>query len=189
MRRKKSTIDIEVQILVVGALILLVTLQSFMIAWGLNKAADIASQVARPDRGLAFFKIMTLVLTPIVALNAVVGTLIAKRISEPLNDIRLAMNEIAHGNLEQALDGEPGEFLSEYKLDCNRMAETLRQLIYRDRNHADEANELLSQCQKWLSHQKLKADDREKLETLLADAKSRLSIINDHFLRGKRAKI
>src|SRR5271163_616064 len=68
--RKKSTIDIEVQILVVGALILLVTLQGFVIAWGLNKAVDIASQAARPDRGLAFFKVMTLMLTPIVALNA-----------------------------------------------------------------------------------------------------------------------
>ncbi|MFH1620008.1 MAG: hypothetical protein ABIG11_08920, partial [bacterium] len=71
-------------------------------------------------------------------------------------------------------------------LDFNQMMQTLRRLIYRDHKYAAEADDILTECREWLSRQEtLPSRESEQLNSLINNAKSRLSIINAHFMKGR----
>jgi nitrogen fixation/metabolism regulation signal transduction histidine kinase len=176
-----------IRLLMVITLSVIVGLQALLLAWGLHYAATASADVPRPDQQLYFFKAALLFLVPVVAVNAALGAFLAEKLVKPLERMRRAMAEVARGNLEHPFESDPDELLQAYTAECEHMLDTLRRLLYRDRGHADEANERLTRCQSILDgRDRLGKEEREKVEALLAEAKSYLSMVNDHFLKGKR---
>lgn len=185
-KRRRFYIDPEIQFPLIVSLILLITIQGFLVGWGFYKAIAIAKDWQRPDQMLQFFKALALTIVPIVLVNFLVGTYLSHKVAGPLYKMRRTMSEIARGNLEGEVLLRRGDLLQSCALDFNEMMQTLRRLIYRDHKHADEANLILSECETWLAKRKsLPAGEREELQKLLKDAKSRLSVINTHFLKGR----
>lgn len=178
---------LDLRVLLIGALVVLVAGEAFMLGWGINAAAGASADVARPDRQLYFFRSALLFLLPATALNAALGAWAARRICRPLDEVRAAMAEVHRGNLEPTFTTAPDEFLAAYKEECRQMLETLSTLLYRDRGHAEEADKILSRCRALLErHERVSGEDKERLLAMLTDAKSRLSIINDHFMKGRK---
>jgi hypothetical protein len=67
------------------------------------------------------------------------------------------------------------------------MLQTLRTLLYRDHQFAAEATEILAECQKLTAGQKAgEPGSPGGIDGLLNEARSKLSVINHHFLKGRR---
>ncbi|MBI4061575.1 MAG: methyl-accepting chemotaxis protein [Elusimicrobia bacterium] len=185
--RRRYYVDSELQFPIILALLLLVTLEGVFVGWGFSKAAALARDWRRLDQVAAFFKAFLLTVVPLVAGNFLIGTWLSHKIAGPLVRMRRAMAEIARGNLEVDISERKGDLLHAYVRETGRMAETLRRLIYRDHAHAAEADALLTKCRQRLSENAgLGEDERRELNALLDEAKSRLGIINTHFLKGRR---
>lgn len=185
--RRRYYIDPELQFPMILALIALVTVEGVFIGWGLSRAAALARDWQRLDQVASFFKALLLTAVPLVVGNFVLGTWLSHKIAGPLMRMRQAMVEIARGNLEIDISERKGDLLHSYVREMDRMAETLRRLIYRDHTHAAEVDALLTQFRQRLAGSKsLGEAERRELSALLDEAKSRLSIINTHFLKGRR---
>lgn len=184
--RRRLYVDPEVQFPLILALILIVTGEGLFVGWGLMKAVAAAKDWQNPDQAKRFFFVLAATIIPVVAANFILGAWLSNKIAGPLLRLRQTIAEIARGNLEVSVALRQGDFLQAHAGEMNRMIETLRRLLYRDRGHAVEADELLDDCLKRLDKAKgvpeaVARDLRERI----ADAKSRLSIINHHFLKGK----
>jgi hypothetical protein len=84
---------------------------------------------------------------------------------------------------------EQGELLHSHTAQFNEMAERLRHLIYRDYQYTRDVNETLTRCEHWLhDRQGLSAEEKKELQKLLQEGKSKLSVINSFFMRGKEEK-
>ena len=183
----RAKVDSELLVSAIVILVLVVGIEGVLLGWGVAKAAQLVINVPRPDRSLAFIEWFALIITPLLAVNAALGAYIAYELSAPLNRIRKAMNEITRGNLEHELELPAGGLLRDYSLDCQKMLQTLRRLVYRDHGSATEAGALLAQCQKLLSEQQPGVPlDLKKLGELLTEVRSELSVINYHFTKGRR---
>lgn len=186
---RKLYIDPELQVPVIVVLILLVTLESLFVGWGFYKAISITKQWDRPDQTMEFFYVVALTVVPVVIFNFILGIYLSYKIAGPLTRIRKVMKEISRGNLEDTVALEHADLLQSCAIDMNKMVQTLRTLIYRDRNYISEVNVTLNECQNWLSNlHGVKTKERKDLEKLLKEAKSRLSIINMYFTKGKKEK-
>lgn len=184
--RRRFYVDPEIQFPLILALIFLVTGEGLFVGWGLMQAVVAAKDWQNPDQARRFFFILAATIVPVVAANFLVGAWLSNKIAGPLLRLRQAMGEVARGNLEVSVSLRQGDFLQKHAQEMNRMVETLRRLLYRDRVHAEEADELLDACLKRLDKAKGLPEAVEKdLREGLAGAKSRLSIINHHFLKGK----
>ncbi|MBI4376091.1 MAG: methyl-accepting chemotaxis protein [Elusimicrobia bacterium] len=184
--RKRLYIDPELQFPLVLSLILLVTGQALFVGWGFYKAVEVARQWDRADQAYQFFKVLLLTIVPVVGVNFAAGLWISNKIAGPLARIRRALSEISRGDLEQEITTRNTDLLQTHVQELNRMAQTLRRLIYRDRGFVEEADELLSRCQAQLDQSDgLSGQAKTELQRLLDGAKSRLSIINAHFLKGR----
>lgn len=184
--RQKFYVDPEVQFPVILGVILLVVGQGPVVGWAFSKLIALAREWERPDQATQFFKVALLTVVPIVAVNFLIGAWLSHKIAGPLWRIRQAMGEIARGNLEVELSIRGRDILQGYAQEMNRMVQTLRRLIYRDHQHAAEADALLTKCRQWAARRKdVPEGARKELEELIDGAKSRLSIINAHFLKGK----
>lgn len=184
--RRRFYIDPEVQFPLILALILIVTFEGFFVGWGLMNAVAAAKDWRNPDQLRRFFLLLAATIVPVVVANFALGAWLSNKIAGPLLRLRQAMGEVARGNLEVTVTLRSGDFLQKHAQEMNRMVETLRRLIYRDRVHAEEADELLDGCLKRLD--KAKGVPEAAVEDLrqgLDGAKSRLSVINRHFLKGK----
>ncbi len=175
-------IDKDILIAAILILVLLLGVEGIAIGWAVNHAALQVSQVPRPDRVLAFARWWVIILAPFVALNAALGAWLAYRLSTPLWRIREALREVTAGNLEVELAAGPGELLGGYTQECRDMLQTLRRLIYRDRRSAEEVSALLAQGQELLRE----PGHEKKLGQLLTEARSTLSVVNHHFMKGRR---
>lgn len=177
--------DTQVLLLLLAAILPLVFVQSLLVGWGIHQAVAVVQHIPRPDRLLAFFKLFVAVLIPAAVLNALVVAYVAAKFSRALDHVRRGMEEIGRGNLEHQFHVAPGEFLKPYSTEFQRMQETLRELIYRDRDYAVKAEEVLGRCRRALEKGELKAVEREKLLELLSEAMSYLSVVNHHFTKGR----
>ena len=176
------------RLLLIVGLIVVVGLQAFLVGWALDRAAAVSLMIERPARLMHFFELLLFILVPVVALNAGLGAYLAHKLVRPLERIRLALSEVTRGNLEHPFESQPDELLRAYTAECEKTLETLRRLLYRDRGHADEANDRLSRLNSLLEKSgRLSKEDQATAETMIAEAKSYLSLVNDHFLKGKRA--
>lgn len=184
--RRKFYIDPEVQFPITLTLIALVMGEGVFVGWGFSRAIAVARNWEHPDQVAQFFKILFTILLPLVAANFAIGIWLSHKIAGPLMRMRRTMSEIARGNLEADVSIRSGDFLHSYAQELNRMLETLRRLLYRDHAHAVEADALLSQARGWLAERKDIPDAaRRELGGIIDGAKSRLSIINAHFMKGK----
>ncbi len=183
--RQRFYVDPEIQFPIILSLILLVTAQGFFVGWGFSKAIAVARQWQRPEQAAEFFTVLLLTVIPVVALNFALGTWISHKFAGPLLQMRRALGEVARGNLEVEVRIRSGDFLHAHAQELNRAVSVLRKLIYRDQGYAREADEVLLRCQERLSRSALADDEKRQLKVLLDDAKSRLSIINAHFSKGK----
>ncbi len=183
---QRSPVDRDILIFAVVILILLVGSQSFIVGWGLNKAAALTSEIKRqPDHLLAFIKWLALIILPLVAVNAAIGLWIARAVSAPLMRIKTALNEVTRGNLEYEFILPPTELLQNYTKDCYTMLQTLRRLTYRDRQSVLEAGSFLEQCRELLARPSSEGSpDSAKIIELLNLARSEISVINHHFTKG-----
>lgn|GEM_PF-2697628 len=182
-------VDQELLILTIVLLVFLGGADGVVLGWGMNKAAQWVISGGTPDRLqiLAYIKRFALFAIPVVAFNAVVGAVVARRLSLPIIRMRRAMIETTRGNLEYELDLPPGALLDEYTAECRKMIETLRRLTYRDHESARLASDLLGQCQKAVAENPpAKAEERQRIENLLNQARAQLSVINYHFTKGRR---
>ena len=188
--RHRFYIDPELQFPIILALIALVMGEGVFVGWGFSKAVAVARNWERPDQAAQFFKILFATLVPLVAVNFAIGTWLSHKIAGPLMRMRKAMAEITRGNLEVEISERRGDLLHSYVREMSRMAETLRRLIYRDHAYVAEADVLLTQCREWLAKRKsLTEAERKELSVLIDGAKSRLSIINAHFMKGRHASV
>ncbi|MEK7381785.1 MAG: hypothetical protein AAB262_00700 [Elusimicrobiota bacterium] len=186
--RRRYYVDSELQFPMILALIALVTVEGVFIGWGFSRAAALARDWRRLDQAASFFKVLLLTVVPLVVGNFVIGTWLSHKIAGPLVRMRRMMTEIARGNLEVEISERKGDLLHSHVREMGRMTETLRRLIYRDHAHAAEVDTLLTQCRQRLDKSEgLREAERRELGALLDEAKSRLSIINTHFLKGRKA--
>lgn len=183
------TVDEELLVVIVALLLLLVGAEGVYLGWGMNKAGQWAASAPIADRTLTFVKWFAAILSPVVVLNAALGAYAARVLSAPLIHMRRALNEAARGNLKHELDLPAEGFLSEYTNDCRRTLETIRRLIYRDHASAREAGALLAQCQELVEKGEAGAPERKKISELLNKARSQLSVINHHFVRGRKEQV
>jgi len=184
--RRRYYVDSELQFPMILALIALVTVEGAFVGWGFSRAAALARDWQRLDQVAAFFKSLLLTVVPLVIGNFVIGAWLSHKIAGPLVRMRHAMTEIARGNLEVGISERKGDLLHSYVREMGRMEETLRRLIYRDRKHAAETDALLTRCRQWLAARKnLGETERRELSALIDEAKSRLGIINTHFMKGR----
>ena len=187
--RRKFYIVPEIQFPLIVGLVLLTTLQGLFLGWGFYKLIFIAKQWERADQAAAFFLTVFGTIVPTVALNFAFGTYFSHKIAGPIYKMRKAIGEITRGNLEQELQIRKGDLLQSCSEDFERMLQTLRRLLYRDHAHSMEVNDLLTEMQAWVAEKKdLKDEERRKLQKLILDCKSRVGIINTHFLKGKQDK-
>jgi nitrogen fixation/metabolism regulation signal transduction histidine kinase len=188
MRRNFYT-DPELQFPLIVSLIGLVTIQSLFVGWGFYRMIAIARQWDRPDQAWAFFATLAFTIVPVVLVNFALGTYLSHKIAGPLSKIRLAAGEIARGNLEVDVRVREGDLIQSYAVDFNTMIQTLRRLIYRDRDHAQEADKLLTDMLEWLASEKeLGEAGKTQAIKFVNGAKSRLSVINTHFMKGRDRK-
>lgn len=186
---KKLYIDPEIQLPIIVVLILLVSIESIVFAFGFLQAIAITKQIHNPNQTLEFFILLICTIVPVVIVNFFLGTYLSHKIAGPMQKIRKAMTEITRGNLEGNIFLKEGDFLQSYALDFNRMIQTLKNHIQRDRMYVTEANELLNECQSLLSNgQGLSSKDCKHMQKIIKNAKSRLSIIDVHFTKRKEAK-
>jgi methyl-accepting chemotaxis protein len=184
--RRKLYIDPEIQFPLILALIALVTVEGAFVGWGFSNAIAAAKEWERPDQAARFFRILIGTLIPVVAVNFAAGTWLTNKIAGPLARLRQGMSEIARGNLETVVQIRSGDLLHKHVHDFNLMTQTLRRLIYRDHKHAAEIDDIMTQARGWLSRQKdLPETSKADLEALINAVKSRQSIINAHFMKGK----
>ena len=187
--RRKYYVDPEVQFPLIAGLLLWTTLQGLFLGWGFYRLLVIAKQWERPDQATDFFLTLLFVLVPLVLLNLIGGVYLSHKIAGPLHKMRLLMAEIARGNLEEELQVRRGDMLQNYAEDFNRMLHTLRRLLYRDYEHSRQTNDLVTDIQEWVEAKSDLPDaERKKLQKLLIACKSRLGIINTHFLKGRQVQ-
>ncbi|MEK7767341.1 MAG: HAMP domain-containing protein, partial [bacterium] len=157
-----------------------------LIGGGVSALVAVARQWDRPDQASSFFRLLAILMVSVVAVNVLLGVYVTHKIAGPLERLRRGMAQVARGNLEEEILLRRGDLLGEFTHGFNQMVEALRHLIYRDHRFVIEANELLTQCQQRISSDQGRgAGDREELQQLVKEAKSRLSIINDHFMKGR----
>lgn len=188
-RRRELFIDSQVQFPLMLALLALVAVEGTVVGWALTKLLAAARQWDRPDQAALFFKTLVITLLPLFAANWALGAWLSGKLARPLLALRRGLTEIARGNLEVEVAPRPGDLLGDHLQGLNKTTETLRRLIYRDHAHAAEVVELMGQAQAWLSrHKDLPEPSRKELQAVIDGAKSRLSIINNHFMKGRHAK-
>lgn len=184
--RQRYYVDAEVQFPIIVCLILLVSVQGLFVGWGFSKAIAAAKAWDSPDQVLRFFAIVACTIIPVVGFNFLLGVWLSHKIAGPLVRVRQVAAEVARGNLDVEAAARKGDFLQSHLQDVDRMIGTLRRLIYRDRDYAEQANDLLTECQKSLAKAKgLSEESRVIAEKLLLNAKSKLSVVNTHFLKGR----
>lgn len=184
--RRRLYIDPDVQFPLILALLFFVAVEGAFFGWGFAKAIAVARQWDRPDQAAAFFKTLLLCLVPFVAVNFAAGAWLSHKIAGPLLSIRKAMERVGRGDLEVEVVLRRGDFLHAQAQEMNRLVQTLRRLLYRDHAHAAEVDALMTQEREWLARQKdLPEPARAELRALIDGAKSRLSIINAHFVKGR----
>lgn len=185
--RRNFYTDPELQFPLIAALILLVTVQSLFVGWGFYKLIAIARQWDRPDQAMAFFRTLALTIVPVVIVNFLIGTYLSHKIAGPLFKIKRAVNEITRGNLEADVSLRKGDLIQSYAVEFNTMVQTLRRLIYRDNTNSREADKILGQILELISaNTELSGESKSGIVKLLNAAKSRLSVINTHFMKGKK---
>lgn len=184
--KRKYYVDPAVQVPVILALIVLVTAEGLFVGWGFSRVIALASNWENPRQVAEFFKALALTLVPLVGVNFVLGVWLSHKVAGPLLRMRQVMAEVTRGNLEVEAASAKGELLHEHLKDLNRMVETLRRLLYRDHNHAMEVDFIMTECREWLAKRKDLSDStRKELTGFIDGAKSRLSIVNTHFLKGR----
>lgn len=186
-RRRKFYVDPGLQFPLVAGFILMVCVEGGLIGWGVSALVSVARQWDRPDQAAAFLRLLAVLIVSVVAVNVALGLYVTHKIAGPLERLRRGMAQVAGGNLEGEILIRRGDLLSGFTHGFNQMIEALRHLIYRDHRFVTEANDLLTQCQQRISRDRgpVAAGDREELQRLVKEAKSRLSIVNDHFMKGR----
>lgn len=185
-RRRKFYVDPVLQFPLIAGFILVVCVEGGLIGWGISALVAVARQWDRPDQAAAFLRLLAVLVMSVVAVNLMLGIYVTHKIAGPLERLRRGMAQVARGNLEEEILIRRGDLLSGFTHGFNQMVDALRHLIYRDHRFVAEANELLTQCQQRISSDRGPgAGDREALQHLVKEAKSRLSIINDHFMKGR----
>lgn len=188
MFRRRFYVDPEIQFPMIVGLLAVTTLVGFFLGWGVYKAIAVAKDWQRTGQVADFFLVLLGVIVPAVGANLAFGTYLSNKLAGPLYKIRQAIEEVTRGNLEAEVSIRKGDLLQGTAVDFNRMVQTLRRMLYRDRRHSDEVNEILSQCQAWLeARTEVPEPERRRLGKLINDAKARLSIINTHFLKAREA--
>lgn len=177
-------VDTDLVVACMAVFILLGAVEGPLLAWGLALAASATADLARPDRLLAFTSKAAAIIVPLAAVNAALGALAGYRLSVPLARLRKALQEVARGNLEHEMGDEAGEMLASYTDECRKTLESLRRLIYRDRDFAKEASACLEKCLDLLEGMQ-PSEKKQKLDELLNHARSRLCIVNEHFTKGQ----
>lgn len=183
--RRALYVDPELQFPLILGLIVLVTAEGLFVGWGAAEAVAAARDWRRPDHAARAFLLLLGVVVPVVAANFLAGAWLTNRVAGPLRRIREALREVARGNLEARVATRAGDLLGAHVLEANRMIETLRRLLYRDRGHALEADAILARCRARLEAPGLPAELRAELGRELDEARSRLSVINHHFMKGR----
>ena len=126
---------------------------------------------------------------PVVIVNFALGTYLSHKIAGPLSKIKRAAGEIERGNLEVEVKLREGDLIQSYAVEFNNLLQTLRRLIYRDHDHAQEADKFLTETLQWLSSGKEPGDaGKNQAVKLINGAKSKLSVINKHFMKGRSHK-
>ena len=186
--RRQYYVDPEVQFPIIVAILILTVVMGLFLGGGIYQLISISKDWERADQTLDFFLVLFGTLVPAVCINFAFGVYISNKIAGPLLKIRRAVNEVTRGNLEQEVSIREGDMLQSHTVDFNRMLSTLKRLLYRDHQHSIEVNESMTQCQEWLDNRKKKLDAKsaKELQKIIYDAKARLSLINTHFLKGKR---
>ncbi|MFA6092069.1 MAG: hypothetical protein WCU88_04735 [Elusimicrobiota bacterium] len=185
--RKRWYVEPELQFPMIAALTAVTVMQGLVLGWGFYKLLSIAKQWERAAQVSDFFLTFLFVVIPAVLISLVSGAYLSYRVAEPVARMRKALSDIERGDLEAELPAAQTGPLQGCLTDFNRMLHSLRTLLYRDHRHAQEVNELVSQIQKWGDERReLPDEERKRLRKLVNDCKSRLSIINAHFMKGKK---
>lgn len=186
--RRRHYIDPEAQLPMILGLIFLATFEGILVGWGFHQALIIAQDWKNAQQIMKFFSILILTIVPLVGVNFWLGMRLTHKLIGPISRVRQAMSEIAHGNLDCEVSLREGDFLRSYVQDVNFAIQALKRLIYRDRQYAKESDEILTQCRDRLAKPDIPESARVEIGKLIAQAKSRLSIVNAHFVKRQEDK-
>jgi methyl-accepting chemotaxis protein len=187
-RRKRYFIDTEIQLPLTLGLIFIATVEGVFVGWGLSRIIYLASDWQNARQILEFFAFLVITFLPMVAVNFWLSAWFTHRMIGPLSRARKALSSIVEGNLECEIVPREGDFLRHYLEDVNAAVRTLKRLIYRDHQYVQETVELLNQCRDKIENSGLSSEAKSDIQKLISQAKSRLSIVNVHFVRHRGDK-
>lgn len=187
-RRKRYFIDTEIQLPLTLGLIFIATVEGVFVGWGLSRIIHLASDWQNARQILEFFVFLLITFLPMVAVNFWLSAWFTHRMIGPLSRARKALSSIVEGNLECEIVPREGDFLRHYLEDVNSAVRTLKRLIYRDHQYVQETVELLTQCRDKIESSGLSNEAKSDIQKLISQAKSRLSIVNVHFVRHRGDK-
>ncbi len=187
-RRKRYFIDTEIQLPLTLGLIFIATVEGVFVGWGLSRIIHLASDWQNARQILEFFAFLLITFLPMVAVNFWLSAWFTHRMIGPLSRARKALSSIVEGNLECEIVPREGDFLRHYLEDVNSAVRTLKRLIYRDHQYVQETVELLTQCRDKIESSGLSNEAKSDIQKLISQAKSRLSIVNVHFVRHRGDK-
>ena len=187
-RRKRYFIDTEIQLPLTLGLIFIATVEGVFVGWGLSRIIYLASDWQNARQILEFFAFLVITFLPMVAVNFWLSAWFTHRMIGPLSRARKALSLIVEGNLECEIVPREGDFLRHYLEDVNAAVRTLKRLIYRDHQYVQETVELLNQCRDKIENSGLSSEAKSDIQKLISQAKSRLSIVNVHFVRHRGDK-
>ncbi len=187
-RRKRYFIDTEIQLPLTLGLIFIATVEGVFVGWGLSRIIYLASDWQNARQILEFFAFLVITFLPMVAVNFWLSAWFTHRMIGPLSRARKALSSIVEGNLECEIVPREGDFLRHYLEDVNAAVRTLKRLIYRDHQYVQETVELLNQCRDKIENSGLSIEAKSDIQKLISQAKSRLSIVNVHFVRHRGDK-
>ncbi len=187
-RRRHYFIDTEIQLPLTLGLILIATVEGIFVGWGLSRIMHLASDWQNARQIMEFFVFLLATFLPMVVINFWLSAWFTHRMIGPLSRARKALSAVVDGNLECEIVPREGDFLRHYLEDVNAAVKTLKRLIYRDHQYVQESVEILTQCRDKIGESVLPDQAKSELQKLLSQAKSRLSIVNAHFVRHRRGK-
>ncbi len=187
-RRRRYFIDTEIQLPLTLGLIFIATVEGVFVGWGLSRIIHLAFDWQNARQILEFFAFLVMTFLPMVLINFWLSAWFTHRMIGPLSRARKALSSVVEGNLECEIIPREGDFLRHYLEDVNSAVRTLKRLIYRDHQYVQETVELLNQCRDKIESSGLPSEAKNDLQKLISQAKSRLSIVNVHFVRHRGDK-
>ena len=169
---KSLYVEPELQFRIVLGILTLITLEGACFGWGIMKLVSLAGDWQRPNMVWDFFKILLLVLVPLVVFNLAIGFYWSVRLARPLHELQKGLQNLRDGRLQSTLESHPQDALKDLVAGFNESMAKIHAIIHRDYNLVQET---------LLDLKNGESSNPQEFKQVLKSVRSKLSIVNSHF--------